>query len=85
MKTPNPTSLTDAEALKLAHDPRVIAAEILAEAIGKAANELSGAIRTATVGDELIGVKSPIIEAAKVVSDGIREVLETLFIERGIG
>jgi hypothetical protein len=85
MKGQKLTSLTDVEALKLAHDPRVIAAEILAEAIGKAATELSGAIRTATIGDELIGVKSPIIEAAKVVSADIRELLETLFIERGIG
>lgn len=102
-------SLTDAEALELAHHPTVIAAEILAAAIapigtalrdslifdptepsGKinltgAMIELSQAIRAASVGDELLGTPSPVIQAAKIVAAEVKEVLEILFIERGIG
>jgi hypothetical protein len=80
-KVRKPSSLTDDEAFELAHHPSILAAEILAEAI----IELSKAVRAATHGDELLGLKSPVIEAAKIVSAEIREVLETLFEERGVG
>lgn len=47
MDTKKSKTLTDSEALKLAHHPTVIAAEILAEAIKTGATEIAGAMRTA--------------------------------------
>lgn len=55
------------------------------EAIRAAGESISKAITTAAFGDELVGRESPIIAAAKIVSTDIREAMETLFIERGVG
>ncbi|MGZ8219516.1 helix-turn-helix transcriptional regulator [Methylomagnum sp.] len=57
---------------------------INATAKSKPSREIAGAIQAAAYGDELIGVESPIIAAAKIVSADIRELLDTLFEERGI-
>jgi hypothetical protein len=56
----------------------------LSEIISEGFEKVEKAILAGFRGDELLGVESPIITAAKIVSADIRELLDTLFEERGI-